>query len=94
MLATKRFGGVAPEVNLKERVTRMPPPSSHKATHTGFEAQRRHHQKSETGVSVAPEMDMCPTKNLKKGKRKWSNLQVVRPLKARSNCGRNGRILI
>ena len=94
MLATKRLAGVAPEVNLKERVTRMPPPSSNNATHTGFEAQRRRHQKSETGVSVAPEMDMCPTKKLKKEKRKRSNLQVVRPLRARSNCGHNGRILI
>ena len=37
-----------------------------KAAHSGFETQMRHHQKSETGVSVAPKMDMCPTKILEK----------------------------
>ena len=35
---------------------------------TNNSTQRRHHQKSETGVSVAPKMDMCPTKILKKKK--------------------------
>ena len=35
-------------------------------THSGFETQRRCHKKSKTGVSVAPKMDMCPTKILKK----------------------------
>ena len=33
-----------------------------KAAHSGFEIKRRRHQKSETGVSVAPKMDMCPPK--------------------------------
>ena len=36
-----------------------------KAAHSGFETQRRCHQKSETGVSVAPKMNMCPPKILK-----------------------------
>ena len=39
--------------NLRERVTRTPPHSSNKAAHSDFETQRRRHQKSKTGVSVA-----------------------------------------
>ena len=35
---------------------------------SGFETQKRRHQKSKTGVSVAPQMDMCPTKIFKKKK--------------------------
>ena len=35
--------------------------SLNKAVHSGFETQRRCHQKSKTGVSVAPQMKMCPT---------------------------------
>ena len=31
-----------------------PPPSANKAVHSGFETQRRLHQKSKTGVSVPP----------------------------------------
>ena len=48
----ERSAGVAPEVNLRECVTRKPPPSSNKAAHSGFETRKRHHQKSKTGVSV------------------------------------------
>ena len=62
MLAARRSAGVAPEVKFQEYVTHTPPPSANKATHYGFETRRRHHQKSKTGVSVAPQMDMCPTK--------------------------------
>ena len=51
---------------IAQDVTRTPPPSSNKAAHSGFETQRRRHHKSETGVSVAPKMDMCPTKVLQK----------------------------
>ena len=49
--AAKRFTCVALEVNLREHVT----PISHlnKATHSDFEIQRRHRQKSGTGVLVA-----------------------------------------
>ena len=55
MLATKRSGSVTPEMNLREHVKCMPPPSVNKAGHSGFETpQRRHHQKSKTGVSMAP----------------------------------------
>ena len=46
MLAAKRSAGVTPEVNLRECVKCMPPPSADKAAHFGFETQRRHHQKS------------------------------------------------
>ena len=43
-------------------VTRTPPPSSNKAAHSGFEIQRRCHQRSKMGVSVAPRKDSCPPK--------------------------------
>ena len=39
---------------------------ANKAAHSGFEIQRRRHQKSKTAISVSPQMDMCPTKILKK----------------------------
>ena len=35
-----------------------------KAAHSGFETQRRRHQKSEAGVSVDPKMGMCPPRIL------------------------------
>ena len=63
ILAIYTGRGVAPEVNLREC---MPLPSSISRAHSGFETQMRHHQKSKTGLSVAPQMDMCPTKILKK----------------------------
>ena len=66
MLAAKRSAGVAPKVNLREHVTRMPPPSSNKAAHFGFENQGRHHQKSETGISVAPKKGLMSSKIKKK----------------------------
>ena len=47
--------------NIYDSVTSTPPPSANKAAHSGFETQRRRHQKSKTGVSVAPQ------KFLKKG---------------------------
>ena len=56
MLATKRLAGVTPEVNLREHVTCTLPPSVNKAAHSGLKTQRRHHQKSKTGVSVAPQI--------------------------------------
>ena len=45
MLAAKRSAGVAPEVNLREHISHTPPPSVNKAAHSGFETQRRQHQK-------------------------------------------------
>ena len=55
MLAAKRSLSVAPEVNLKECVTCMPLPRANKVARSGFETQRRHHQKSKIGVSMAPQ---------------------------------------
>ena len=66
MLAIYTSRDVAPEVNLRECISHMPLQSLNKAAHSDFETQGRHHQKPKTGVSVAPKMDMCPTKNLKK----------------------------
>ena len=37
-----------------------------KVAHSGFETQNRRHQKSKTGISVAPQKDMCLPKNFKK----------------------------
>ena len=37
ILAAKRLAGVAPEVNLREQVTYVPPPDVNKAAHSGFE---------------------------------------------------------
>ena len=68
MLATKRSAGVTPEVNLRECVTHMPLYSSNKAAHCGFETQRRRHQKSDTGVSVAPQKGLMSSKFEKKKK--------------------------
>ena len=59
MLAAKRSAGVTPDVNPGECISRMPPPSVNKAAHSGFETQRRCHQKSKTGVSVAPQKSTC-----------------------------------
>ena len=70
MLAPKRSAGVAPKVNLREHVTYMPPPSVNKAAHSGFETQRRHHQKSKTGVSMASQKGLMSSKNFKKEKEK------------------------
>ena len=66
MLAIYTSKGVTPEVNFRECILRMPLSSVNKVAHSGFETQRRCHQKSKTGVSVAPKMDMCPTKSFKK----------------------------
>ena len=62
MLALYTGKGVAPEVNLRERILHMPLPSANKAEPTLALKPRRCHQKSKAGVSVAPQMDMCPTK--------------------------------
>ena len=36
--------------------------SVNKVAHSGFETHRGSHQKSKTGVSVAPQKDLCPPK--------------------------------
>ena len=55
VLAAKKSAGVTPEVNLRKHVTSMLLISMNKAAHYGFETQRICHQKSETGISVAPQ---------------------------------------
>ena len=62
MLVAKRSAGVAPEVNLKECISCTPLLNANKAFHSGFESERRHHQKLKTGKSVAPQKDLCPPK--------------------------------
>ena len=66
MLAAKRWAGVAPDMNLRERVTDMLPPSVNKAVHSGFETQRRCHQNSKTLESVVPQKGFMSSKNKKK----------------------------
>ena len=46
-------------------------------THSGFETQRRHHQKSKTGVSVAPQMTCVQQNFFKKKKKKFHLASVV-----------------
>ena len=62
MLATKRLAGVAPEVSLRECVACTPPPIAHKAAYSGLETHRRCHQKSKTGVSMAPQKGLISSK--------------------------------
>ena len=55
MMAIKRFAGVALEVTLRECLSCTSSSSVNKAFHSDFEAQRRHHHKSKSVVSVAPQ---------------------------------------
>ena len=64
ILAAKKSVGGTLEVNLRDHVTCMPPPSVNKAAHSGFETKGRRHQKSKSGVSVAPRKDSCPPKKI------------------------------
>ena len=75
-LATNRLVGVAPEVNLGEHTLGMPLPSANKAAHSGFETQRRRHQKSKTGVSVAPQKGLMSSKNVKITNKKFTPLNT------------------
>ena len=65
MVAAKWSAGVAPEVNLREHIIHTALPSVNKAAHFGFEIQRKHHQKSKTGV-LDPTKELMSTTNLKK----------------------------
>ena len=66
MLAGKNLAGVTPEGNLRKRISRTLLSSTNKAAHSGFETQRRRHQKkSKTGVSMAPEHGLMSFKKLK-----------------------------
>ena len=57
MLAAKRSAGVAPEVNFRECVN--------KTAHSGFETQRRRHQKSKQGYQWSHKKDLCRSKFFK-----------------------------
>ena len=66
MLATRRSTGVALEVNLWERISRMPTPGVNKAAYSNhFDTHRRDITRSlKHGKSVAPQKGMCPPKIL------------------------------
>ena len=53
ILATKRSAGATPVLNLMEHVTYIHKWCTNKAAHSSFETFETH-QKSKTGVSVAP----------------------------------------
>ena len=78
ILATKRLAGITPEVNLPEHVTCAPPPSVNGAAHSGFETQGRCHQKSKTGVSVAPKKGLVSSKNIVKKTKKHDALDFIK----------------
>ena len=65
MLAVKRSAGVAPEVDLYLCTLHLLPQKANKAEPT-LVLKPRNHQKSKTGVPLAPKKDMCPPKILKK----------------------------
>ena len=73
MLAAKRSAGVAAEVNLRERVTCIPPPIANKVAHFSFVTQRRCHQKTKTRVSVALQKGLMSSKILLKKTRMQSS---------------------
>ena len=55
MLAAKRSAGVTRGESQGMCVTHSPLPSANKVAHSDFKPQGRYHQKSKTGVSVAPQ---------------------------------------
>ena len=52
----------------------MPPLSANKAAYAGFETQRKHHQRSKTGVSVAQQKECPPIFFYKKEEKKIARL--------------------
>ena len=72
MLAIYTGRGVAPELNLQEHISHMPPQSSNKAEPTLALKRRGDITRSpKQGYQWPQKMDMCPTKiYLKKKKRK------------------------
>ena len=71
MLAIYTGTGVAPEVNLMEHISHTPPQSSNKAEPILALKPRGDITRSpKQRASVAPQMDMCPTKILKKKQNK------------------------
>ena len=68
MLTSIQSAGVAPEVNLRNS-WHAGNKARKRGIHPGFETQGRRHQKSLTGVSVAPQKGLMSSKNLLKKKR-------------------------
>ena len=66
ILAAKRSAGVTPEVNLREHVTHMIPPSVNKAAHSGFETQRDVTRSPKQGYQWLCKKDFYPPKFKKK----------------------------
>ena len=67
MLVVEKLASVAPGVNLREPASHMPLPSSTKAAHSGFETQRRRHQKVQNrDISGPHKNELCPQKIFKK----------------------------
>ena len=62
MLNSIQSAGVAPEVNLSN-LLHAGDKARKGGIHPGFETQGRHHQKSKTGVSVAPRKGLMSSKN-------------------------------
>ena len=58
LLATKRSAGVTPEVNLRECLTRTPPPGTNKAAHSGRSPKQ--------GYQWPHKKNLCPPKITKK----------------------------
>ena len=61
-----QIGITVVNISFLGNLTHMPLPGVDKATHSGFEIQSRHHQKSKTEVSVAQQKGSCPPIFLKK----------------------------
>ena len=65
MLTSIQSAGVAPEVNLRNSL-HTGDKARKRGIHPGFETQGRRHQKSKTGVSVAPRKGLTSSKNFLK----------------------------
>ena len=63
-MLTTQSAGVAPKMNLRITTGEK---ACKQGIHPGFETQSRHHQKSKTGVSLAPQKGLVSSKKLKKG---------------------------
>ena len=60
-----KSAGVERELNVREFVTHVSLSSMNKAAHSGFPSQRRHHQKSKTRASMAPQKKTYVLQKLK-----------------------------
>ena len=88
MLAAKMLAGAASGVNVRKCVTHAPPSSANKAAHSGFETQRIHCPKPKTGLSVATQRGLMPSKI-------WQSIVYSRTLLQylKINIGRKGNTI-